>query len=65
MTATLRVVAVSSSVMGRPSTIFAPMVSKNPGITRAQPAPVSSLAPGSGLPATRMPSFQLSPVIGA
>ena len=64
-TATCRVVSVSSSVMGRPCTIFAPMLSKKPGITRAQPAPVSSFGPGSGRPAIRMPSFQLSPLMGA
>ena len=64
-TATLRVAAVSCSVIGRPNMIFAPMVSKKPGITRAHPALVSSFAGGSGLPSMRIPSFQLSPVIGA
>src|SRR5215469_3977047 len=33
---------VSWSVMALPNRTFAPMVSKKPGITRAQPAPVSS-----------------------
>jgi hypothetical protein len=45
--------------------IFAPMVSKKSGITRAQPALVSSLAGGSGQPAIRTPSFQISPGIDA
>jgi hypothetical protein len=45
--------------------IFAPIASKQLGITGAQPAPVSPFAPGSGLPSIRTPSFQISPVIGA
>ena len=32
---------------------------------RANDALLSSLAPGSGLPCTRIPLFQLSPVMGA
>jgi hypothetical protein len=65
ITAIGRVVAVSCSSMARPCTIFAPILSKNPGMTRAQLAPVSSLGPGSGRPAIRMPSPQLSPLMGA
>ena len=64
-TAMGRVAGVSCSSIERPCTIFAPRVSKKPGITRAQPAPVSSFGPGSGRPAIRMPSFQLSPLMGA
>ena len=52
-TAMWRVVAVSSSVMARPRTTLAPMVSKKPGVTRAQPALVSSLGSGSGRPRAR------------
>src|SRR5882757_6453608 len=50
-------------LVGYAASIFAPMVSKKPGITRAQAALVSSLAGGSGLPTIRIPSFQLSPDI--
>src|ERR1700749_765975 len=59
ITATGRVVGVSSSVKGRPIALGAPRVAKKPGVARAQPALVSSLGGGSGLPAMRTPSFQL------
>src|SRR6185437_15222734 len=60
MTATFRVVAVSWSVKGRPISILAPIVSKKPGVTVANPAVVFSFGGGSGRPSTRMPSFQIA-----
>src|SRR6185437_8168670 len=65
ITATFRVAAVSFSVIGRPSTILAPRVSKKPGVTLAHPAPVPELGGGSGRPSMRTPLFQLSPDMGA